>query len=298
MRRMTVATGLCLLLLCAMPASAVVTPLQQPAALGSQLIFYYDTRPGFTTFVNLRNVGPIPLRVKLDFWNSAIETRFTRPFDLPVDGGLVIDVGALVAQGLGAQRGVAFASIIDGVGNPIHVRRALMGNFTVANLATGSGWGAPAMARSARAAVDDSEPVDGTVVDGTTIAYQTIQPSLALLGTYYDPQDLAPVEDRGNQLIFITFEDPKTVGAEVEFGVVVWSVLASQGEAGSPVANLIFSTGGVDERDLVGFFGSGVNGASGGALFTSTDPQAGVSRMIFFVQALGTFGTGYLLPAG
>lgn len=298
MRRMTVATGLFLLLLCAMPASAVVTPLQQPAALGSQLIFYYDTRPGFTTFVNLRNIGPIPLRVQLDFWNGAIETKFTLPLDLPVEGGRVIDVRALVNQGLAAQQGIAFASIVDDQRNPIHVRRALMGNFTVANLATGSGWGAPAMARSARAAADDSEPTDGTVVDGTTIAYQTIQPSLALLGTYYNPQTLAPVEDRGNQLIFVTFEDPKTVGADVEFGVVVWSALASQGEAGLLVADFVFTTGGVDERDVVDFFGADINGASGGALFRSTDPQAGVSRMIFFVQALGTFGTGYLLPSG
>jgi len=47
MRRMTIA-GLFLLLLCAMPARAAVTPLRQPVGIGSQLIFYYDTRDGFT----------------------------------------------------------------------------------------------------------------------------------------------------------------------------------------------------------------------------------------------------------
>ncbi len=173
-----------------------------------------------------------------------------------------------------------------------------MGNFTVANLATASAWGGPAAARSARVVANDSEPADGTVVDGTTVVYQTIQPSLLLLGTYYDPQSLAPVEAHGNQLIFVTFKDPAAVGSPVTFATTVFSVTVSQGDAGLPVTSLLFTVGGVDERDVVSFFGDGANGAAGGAVFRSTDSQAGLTRLIFFVQTLGTFGTGYLLPSG
>jgi hypothetical protein len=295
---MTLTAALFLLILCAMPADAVVTPLEQPAGIGSQLIFYYDTRPGFTTYVNVRNIGPFPVQVKLDFWDSIIETKVSQTLDLLSEGGRVINAGELtVTAGLAAQQGVAFASIVDGEGNPIHVRRALMGNFTVANLATESSWGAPAAARSARAAADDSEPVDGTVVDGTTIAYQTIQPTLLTLGTYYNPETLAPVQDHGNQMISINFEDPATVGADVAFGVNVWTVHAFKGNDGQLVTDLIFTLGGVDERDIVSFLGPTANGSSGGAIFTSNDSQERNSRMIYFVQSLGTFGSGYLLPS-
>ncbi len=114
MRRMTVAGGLFTLLLCAMPAFAAVTPLKQPAGVGSQLIFYYDTRPGFTTFVNIRNIAPSALRVQIDFWGPTFETKVTQTFELPSGGGRVIDAGALqLSQGLGAQQGVAFASILN-----------------------------------------------------------------------------------------------------------------------------------------------------------------------------------------
>jgi hypothetical protein len=298
---MTVAAALFIPLLCAMLVSAAVTPIKQPAGVGSQLILYYDTRPGFTTFVNIRNTAPSVLRVQVDFWDRAFETKVTQTFELPSGGGRVIDAGALQAsQGLAAQQGIAFASIVDNVGNPIHIGEALMGNFTVANLTTGSAWGGPAAARSARVESNDSEPTGGTVVDGTTVAYQTIQPSLLTLGTYYDPQSLAPAEAHGNQLIFVSFKDPTGVGAPVTFAVTAWSVIVSQGAAGVSVANLLFTTGGVDERDVVDFFGEDANGAAGGAVFRISDlaATAGVSRFMFFVQSLGTFGTGYLLPAG
>lgn len=41
----------------AMTTQAQVIVSQPDLASGSQLIFYYDAREGFTTFVNIRNSG-------------------------------------------------------------------------------------------------------------------------------------------------------------------------------------------------------------------------------------------------
>jgi hypothetical protein len=48
--------------------------------------------------------------------------------------------------------------------------------------------------------------------------------------------------------------------------------------------------------DLVSLIGEGANGAAGGLLFSTNEVHIDESRLIFFVQSLGTFGTGYLLP--
>ena len=102
----------------------------------------------------------------------------------------------------------------------------------------------------------------------------------------------------GSQLIFVNFKDPASLGSTVTFATNVWSVVVSKGEAGQPVVSLLFGTGGVDERNVVDFFGDAANGAPGGAAFVNSESPVGVSRLIFFVQSLGTFGTGYLLPSG
>ena len=42
--------------------------------------------------------------------------------------------------------------------------------------------------------------------------------------------------------------------------------------------------------------GTEANGAPGGGGFVRGNGTENASRFIFFVQSLGTFGTGYLLP--
>jgi len=51
------------------------------------------------------------------------------------------------------------------------------------------------------------------------------------------------------------------------------------------------------EHDLVSILGTEVNGASGGGGFDiDSGGTENANRLIFFVQSLGTFGTGYPLP--
>src|SRR6266404_6600665 len=130
----------------------------RPNVRGDQVIFYYDARDGFTTFINIRNEAATELKVELDFYGPTFTTPFTETVTLPATngtngapgvGGLtVIDVGALRASGLAATPGVAFATVVNATGQPV-VSRGLSGNFTVANMATGSAWGSPGAARSA-----------------------------------------------------------------------------------------------------------------------------------------------------
>ncbi|MND09571.1 hypothetical protein D3C83_330160 [compost metagenome] len=54
---------------------------------------------------------------------------------------------------------------------------------------------------------------------------------------------------------------------------------------------------GVTQRDLVSVLGTEANGSSaGGGFDLNSGGTANANRLVFFVQALGSFGTGYLLP--
>jgi hypothetical protein len=207
----------------------------------------------------------------------------------------VIDVGALKASiGLPAQQGIAVAFAVNDISEPIEYP-ALSGNFTVANLATGSAWGAPAPARSARIAADGSTPPLGAVVDANQVVYESIQPGLLTLAAYYDPRTLAPVSAHGNQVIFVNLKNATSKGAFVTAGSTAWTIDGA-GHGGGPPIFTTVPVSGVVEFDLVSLVGEAANGAAGGLIFSTTDAPIGESRFIFFVQSLGTFGTGYLLP--
>ena len=295
MRTMTAIVGALFLLVSgAMKTHAQVVITQPDLAAGSQLIFYYDAREGFTTFVNIRNSGGEPLMVQLDVWGAAFQSRVIQTFPLAAGAVRVVDIGSLKATaGLEAQVGIAVASIVQALDTPIHTR-SLMGNFTVANLTTGSAWGSPAVGRGARNVVNGLEPANGTVVNGTTVVYQIIQPNALALATYYNPQSLAPVEAHGNQLIFVNFKDG-VAGAGLTAASTNWLMIATRGADGTQLSNQ-FTTIGVNEQDIVGLLGTDANGAPGGGGFIRGDGTANANRFIFFVQSLGTFGTGYLLP--
>lgn len=295
MRRLTTICGaLALILGGAMTTHALLIPMTQPASTGSSLIYYYDTRAGFTTFVNITHFGLSPITVEIDYWGPTFQTKVPQSFTLEPGVARVIDVGALMATNdLGAQQGIAIASVVNVPGTPIEVP-ILTGNFTVANLATGSAWGAPAAARSARKAADGSFVPSGTIVDGKDVVYQSIQSQFLILASFYDPQTLAPVSAHGSQMIFINFKDAKGLGTPLTAGTTSWEVNAAR--AGQSTADTVTTVVGVAELDLVSLIGDDANGGTGTVFFRTTDPDIDDTRLIFFAQSLGTFGTGYLLP--
>ncbi len=295
-RLMTIGWALALLLTSARTTHAAVTPLVQPANVGSQLIFYYDTRDGFTTFVNLNQVSSGPVSVRVEFYGPSLGGNPpTQAYNLEPFETRVIDVGALKETiGLPAQQGIAVAYATNEATEPIEYP-ALSGNFTVANLATGSAWGAPAPARSARIATNGATAPLGAVVDAQQVVYESVQPTLLTLAAYYDPRTLAPVSAHGNQVIFVNLRNATSKGAFVTAGSTAWSIDGA-GHGGGPPIFTTVPVSGVVEFDLVSLVGEAANGAAGGLIFSTSDARGDDSRFIFFVQSLGTFGTGYLLP--
>lgn len=295
-RLIAIGWALALLLGSARTTHAVVTPQIQPASVGSQLLFYYDTREGFTTFANLAQIGFEPVTVRVEFYGPTFGDPAVTSYTLDPFGTRVIDVGALKESiGLAAQQGIAVAFVVTGGAQEPIEDPSLTGNFTVANLATGSAWGAPAAARSARYAIDGALVPLGEVVDGVNIVYQSLQPQTLTLAAYYDPRTLAPVAAHGNQVIFVNLKNAATKGASVTAGSTTWTVDGAGQEGALPIFTTV-TVNGVTEMDLVSLVGEAANGGPGRFFFNTADTDIGESRLIFFVQSLGTFGTGYLLP--
>jgi hypothetical protein len=286
----------------------------RPNNRGDQVIFYYDVRDGFTTFLNLRNQSASALNVSILFYSG---TEFGAPFThtltlpfgagtngSPGNGGLVIiDAGALRASGLPAAAGIAIATAVNELGEAI-VTRGLSGNFTVANVATNSAWGSPAAARSAifpppastdECAPNPPAPTLGSVVDGSTILFTPVQPATADLAAYYDPNTLAPASIGGNQLIFVTFVDVPGRTYAAASAETRWDLttVRSNGDLQPPMH---VNTSGVEVSDLVAVAGFTVPGSSGSILFSGEPRSAPLTRLVFFSESLGTFSTGYLLP--
>jgi hypothetical protein len=317
--RLAKTLGLTLALAAAIPALAAAQTrfpgaVTRPGSRGDQLLFFYDARPGFTTFLNLRSTGASALPVQILFYGPDLGAPFVYPATLPVGPGsagdagvggtLSLDVGGLRASGLPAQAGVAFVTAVNPAGAPI-VTRVLTGSVTVANLQTGSAWGSIAAARTA-VRVESTDPnrpctsrVDaperGTVIDGTSILLPPIQPAAADLAVYYDPDTLAPAALGGNQIIFVTFADGVAVPYGAQRATTEWAVTAVR-DSGTPLKGLKLETSGVALTDLMSLLGPSARGARGSIIFTAEPTPERLTRLVFFTQSLGTFGTGYLLP--
>ena len=271
--------------------------LGRPAAAGDQAIYYFDARANRTTFLTVRNDrSDQNLVVRVLFYTGNFASPFSREFTLGPFELEIVDVGSLRDSGLPAAPGVAMAFAVDGGGSPV-VTRAITGNFTVANLLTGSAWGSPAAARAALRNTGGtlSLPTIGTAIDGSSVFLPPIAPNLVDLAVYYDPESLAPVANGGNEVIFVGFTDVPGAAYTAVAATVDWTLQATRGD-GTPIGGGTFTATGVEVKDLETLAGPGVNGAAGSMQFGATAVVTPTTRLVFFAEALGTFGTGYLLP--
>jgi hypothetical protein len=261
----------------------------RPEASGDQLVFYFDTREGFTTFLNLHNLGSASLRVRIGLCDATLTLRLEQDLDIGAGTTRTLDLASLRSSGLPATVGAAFVSAIDEAGEA-RVSRALAGSFTVANLATGSAWGAPAAAR--RAVVVDggqvTTPALGTAIDGDLVRLQRIRPTGLDLAVYYDPTTLEPAEIGGNQLVLLSFDGD---GAPVAASTV-WQLDAHRSD-GVAFSAAPITVSGVSLTHVTALLGEAAEGAAGSIHFATEDGAH--NRLVFFVQSIGTFATGYLL---
>lgn len=155
------------------PAGQNALILDAPETVGDQVVFYYDTRADFTTFLTIRNMSEVQLTVSVLFYGPTFSTPLSKAVTLGGGALTIIDAGTLRGDGLPAQAGIAFATAVDLSGQPI-TSGALTGNFTIANLLTGSAFGAAAATRST---VTDggNVPLTGSVIDGEHAILKTIR---------------------------------------------------------------------------------------------------------------------------
>lgn len=274
-------------------ASALFTPL--PEGRGDQLVFYYDARDGYTTFLNLHNTSDDEVVVDVVAYGPDFGTPFSDTVTLAAGATRTLDVGEMRDRGLPAQYGVAFATVVDPSGTPL-VSRALAGNFTVANLSTGAAWGAPAAGHTAieLGASGVVTPAVGTPIDGDTVVLRAIRPEQVSLATYYDPATLQDPELGGNQLIFLSFNDVPGETFSAEAATTHWRLTARRND-GQQLAVDAYTADGVVVTHLEAVLGEAAAGQAGSVLFAA-DPSGAYNRLVFFTEALGTFATGYLLP--
>ena len=267
----------------------------EPRGRGDQLVLYYDTREGFTSFLNVANPGGSALDVRLVFYDAALEPRHSSTETIPAGGTRTIDVGGLVGSRLSRSAGIATATAVDGAGSPV-TSGELSGNFTIANLQTLSAWGGPAVGRRAwrREGGGFTPAGAGQTIDGNMVVLEPLGPGALDLAIYYDPTTLEPADRGGNQLISVSFADV-TGGADIVAQPSTWNVSASRND-GTSLPTSTWTAQGVDVSDLVSVVGSGIEGAAGRLEFAAVAGSAS-NRMVFFLESLGTFATGYRLPA-
>lgn len=266
-----------------------------PDGRGDQLVFFYDARDGFTTFLNLHNTSDAEVVVSVLAYSPDFEAPFEDTLTLAAGTTRTLDVAELRDRGLPAQHGVAFATVVDPAGRPI-VSRALAGNFTVANLQTGSAWGAPAAGRTAieLTASGVVTPEAGAPIDGESVLLRAIRPERVSLATYYDPATLQDPALGGNQLVFVSFNDVPGELFAAEAATTHWRLTARRNDGGA-LPNESYTADGVDVTHLEAVLGEGTSGQAGSVLFAA-DPSGAYNRLVFFTESLGTFSTGYLLP--
>ena len=271
--------------------------IDRPRGRGDQLVFYYDTRDGFTSFLNVANEGDFDLDVKLTFYGPLLDAPFDMVINVPTRGSKTLDLSTLRSSGLVAQAGIAFATAISQSDRTV-TSQALAGNFTVANLATQSAWGGPAAARLAFQLVEGGPPVlppSGTTIDGQTIVLEQFSPTAVDLAVYYDPATLEPPASGGNQVISASFADVVSGNYSAVARSATWSLAAYRND-GQAIPASSRSLSGVQVLDLESLVGADVDGSAGRLGFSLEDASA-PNRVIFFQESLGTFATGYRLPA-
>jgi hypothetical protein len=257
------------------------------------VILFYDARPDFVTYLSLANESLERLDVELLFLSGAAGAPHAMAVEIGPRSSRTLDVGALVGQGLPEEPGIALATAVDAEGRAM-VSRALAGSFTVANRVLGSAWGAPGAGRLAvQPGSEALRPPLGSPIDGEAAVLERLAPAGFDLAVYFDPAALAAPTEGGNQLVFVSFDDPDGSG-DPEPAATRWRVRATRND-GVELGGALHVAAGVEVTDLAAVVGPAANGAAG-RLRLMVEGAGADNRLVFFAQALGSFSAGYLLP--
>jgi hypothetical protein len=260
----------------------------EPLASGDQLLFFFDSRSPRVSFVSVSNPANEPVTIEILIPSAGLRESI----QLDARGNQVIDPTALAPE----QRGLlVLTPIVDSEDHtPVVPPQPILGSYTIANLLLGAAFGGNALGR--RAVEGGSLATPGSIVDGSTVRYQVVNPEALAVPVYFDPQTVGPPEQDGNRLRLAAFRDEYD-GGEYDLAPLLGSVEAQFFDNGgtevadrtAPLAN------GLLDIDLEALAGTELT--SSGKVFLTFLPDGTTGNFIgLFSQALGTFGAGGVLP--
>ena len=263
---------------------------------GDQLLYFYDARSSRVAFFGVSNPSPdTPVTIEIAFYPESLSERLGQTTrTLPPLGHVIIDptqdAGGVAVGNAGL---VVVTPVAASTTQPIVPPEPLVGTFTLANVALKSAFGENPVGRAARNGSGD-RPAPGTNVDGASVSYERITPSILMVPVFYNPQDLGPVGDDGNRVILIAFDDQ--YGSRFDVGPHSDTVEATVFDAaGVLVSDTEVSVQGVRMTNLQAIANPTPLTSSGKAFF---DVDAGSGNVLgLFSQSLGAFGAGQRMPA-
>ncbi len=208
-RALCLATAfLCLWCVPALSQSIIATP----GTSGDQLLFVYDATQGRAPFLVVSNLASEPVTVEVAWYPQDVSSPLaTQIVTLPGGGNSIFDPSQV--EGVAGNAGITVVTPIRATNDATPVvppspgtgAGPLYGGFTLADLATGSGFGQNPLARLAVNA-DGRRAAAGSVVDGSTVRYQTFAPDGLVLPFYFNPTG----EGLTNRVILAVFSNEYT----------------------------------------------------------------------------------------
>lgn len=273
-----------------------------PGTSGDQLLFVYDATEQRVPFLVVSNLADAAVRIEVAWYAQALDRRHaTQLMLLPGGGNAIFDPSRV--DGVSGNAGLAVVTTVRRTGDPMPVvgpspqgagNGPLFGGFTLADRATGAGFGQNPLGRRAVDA-NGRRPAPGAVVDGSAVRYQTFAPGGLALPFYFDPSG----DGLTNRVILATFEDQygedgfRIVPASTEYR---YEVLDS---AATPVHVVdSFTVAGLTFETVQGLGPPAGLVASGKMLFSDLSAGDDPNRNQFglMTQALGTFSVGQRMP--
>lgn len=272
------------------------TTLDVGATSGDQLLFFYDGRSGRVPFLSIGNPSPTTgVNVDVAFYSQSLAERLgVATYTLPPAGHVIVDPNQAAGGVAIGNAGLAVVTAVEsGSHRPIVPAEPLVGTATLANIPLQSAFGENPVGRLAVGSNGDRAS-PGTQVDGTTVAFQRLTPSMLIVPLFFNPTQLGPVENDGNRVVLVAFRDE--YGSRFDVASHTDTMDARiYGSEGSLVARKDVAVQGVHPTNAQAIASPIPLSASGKIVF---DVDAGAGNVFgLFSQSLGPFGAGHRLPA-
>lgn len=272
------------------------TEVDVGGASGDQLLFFYDGRSERVPFFSIGNPSPTTsVTVDVVFYSQSLDDRLgVATYALPPSGHVIVDPNQAAGGVAIGNVGLAVVTAVaGGSSQPVVPPEPLVGTSTLANTPLASAFGENPVGRLAVTS-EGARASPGAQIDGSTVAFQRLTPSMLIVPLFFNPTQLGPVENDGNRVVLVAFQD--TYGSRFDVGTHADTMDARiYASDGSLVSSSEVAVQGVHPTNAQAIASPTTLTASGKILF---DVDAGVGNVFgLFSQSLGPFGAGQRLPA-